>query len=93
LARHSIKIKGLLQCDVPAKPSNIIDLPYIPKVTTSLKKVCIQNNFYVVFTNNFKIMNFLNSGKDRTPVTCQRRVSQIPCDCGKYYVGRTHQNL
>ena len=93
LARHSRKIKGLLQCEVPVKPSNIIYLPYIPKVTTSLKKVCTQNNFYVVFTNNFKIMNFLNSGKDITPVTRQRGVYQIPCDCGHFYVGRTHQNL
>ena len=52
-----------------------------------------KKNLYVVFTNNFRIINFLNSGKDKTPVTRQRGVYQIPCDCGKYYVGRTHQNL
>ena len=45
----------------------------------------------VVFTNNLKIINLLNSGKDKTPVTRQRGVYQIPCDCGKFYVGRTHQ--
>ena len=48
---------------------------------------------YVVSTNNFKTINFLNSGKDKTPVTRQRGVYQIPCDCGTYCVGRTHQNL
>ena len=48
---------------------------------------------YVVFTNNLKIINLLNSGKDKTPVTRQRGVYQIPCDCGKFYVGRTHQNF
>jgi len=42
---------------------------------------------------NFKIIIFLNSSKDKTPVTRQRGVYQISCDCGKYYVGRTHQNL
>ena len=48
---------------------------------------------YVVFTNNSKMMNFLNSGKDKTPVTCQRGVYQRPCDCGKFYVEKTHQNF
>ena len=28
-----------------------------------------------------------------TPVTRQRGDYQIPCDCGKCYVGRTHQNF
>ena len=40
-----------------------------------------------------KIINLLNSGKDKTPVTRQRGVYQIPCDCGKFYVGRTNQNF
>ena len=38
-------------------------------------------------------MNFLNSGKDKTPVTHQRGAYQIPCDWGNYYGGRTHQNF
>jgi len=38
-------------------------------------------------------MSLLNSGKDKTPVTRLRRVYQIPCSCGNYYIGRTHQNL
>jgi predicted GIY-YIG superfamily endonuclease len=38
-------------------------------------------------------MNFLHSGKDVTPVTRQRVVYQIQCDCGHFYFGRTHQNL
>jgi predicted GIY-YIG superfamily endonuclease len=38
-------------------------------------------------------MNFLNSGKDVTPVTRQRWIYQKPCGCGHFYAGRTHQNL
>ena len=38
-------------------------------------------------------MNLLNFGKDKTPVTRLRGVSQIPCSCGNYYIGRIHQNL
>ena len=35
----------------------------------------------------------LYCGKDETPVTRQSGVYQIPCDCGKFYAGRTHQNF
>ena len=93
LKRHFRKINDISQCEAPEKPSNIIYLPYIPRITTKIKNICTKNNLYLVFTNNFKITNFLNSGKDKTPVTRQRGVYQIPCDCGNYYVGRTHQNL
>ena len=93
MKRDSHKINYNLPCENPDKPQNTICLPYIPKITRNLKKVCTQNNLYVVFTNNFKIINLLNSGKDRTPVTRQRGVNQIPCDCGKFYIGRTHQNF
>ena len=64
-----------------------------PKDHNKIKKYLQKNNLYIVFTNNFKIINFLNSGKDKTPDTRQRGVYQIPHDCGNYYVGRTHQNL
>ena len=90
--RHSHKINDNLPCENTDKSKNIY-LLYIPKITRNLEKVCTQNNLYVVFTNNLKIINLLNSGKDKTPVTRQRGVHQIPCDCGKIYAGRTHQNF
>ena len=91
--RHSHKINDNLPCEIPDKPQHIIYLPYIPKISRNLKKVCTQNNLYVLFTNNLKIINLLNFGKNKTPVTRQRGVYQIPCDCGKFYVGRTHQHF
>ena len=57
--RHSQKIDDNLPCENPDKPQNIIYLPNIPKITRNLKKVCTQNNMYVVFTNNLKIINLL----------------------------------
>ena len=79
IKRHSCKIEeDTSQWEATDKPSNIVYLPYIQKITTKLKNICTKNNLYVVFTNNFKIINFLNSGKDKTLVTRQRGVYQIP---------------
>ena len=75
------------------KPTSTIYLPYILKITSKLKKVCLKNNLLVVFTSNLSIMNLVHSGKDKTPITRLRGVYQIPCSCGNYYIGRTHQNL
>ena len=54
LKRNSRKTNGSLLCENPNKPSNIICLPYIRKITTNLKKVCTQNKLYLVFTINLK---------------------------------------
>ena len=75
------------------KPTSTICLPYIPKITSKLKKVCLKNNLRVVFTSNLSIMNLVNSGKGKTPITRLRGVYQIPCSCENYYIGQTHQNL
>jgi len=56
------------------KPKITIYLPYIPKITSKLKKVSLKNNLRVVFTSNLSIMNLLNSGKDKAPVTRLRGV-------------------
>ena len=94
IKRHSCEIEDdTSQCEATDKPLNIVYLPSIPKITTKLNHICTENNLYVVFTYNFKIIHLLNSGKDKTPVTRQRGVYQIPCVCQNYYVGRTHQDL
>ena len=93
MERHSPKINDNLPCENPDNPQNKIYLPYIRKITKNIKKVCPQNNMYVVFTNKLKIINLLHFDKDKTSVTHQRGVYQIPCDCGKFYVGKTHQNF
>ena len=93
LKRHPSKTNDNLLFENPNKPQNTICLPFIPMICRNLKKVCTQNNLYVVFTSNSKIINLLNAGKDKTTVTRHRGVYQIPCDFGRFYVGRTHQNF
>ena len=81
LKRNARKIEeDISQCEATDKSSNIIYLLYIPRITTKLKNIFTKNNLYVVFTNNFKIINFLNSGKYKAPVTRQIGVYQIPSD-------------
>ena len=81
------------QCEAPDKPSNVYVSSVHPKITTQLKSVCTKNNLYVVLTNIFKITNFLKSSEDKTQVTRQKGVYQIPYDFGNYYVGRTYTNI
>ena len=57
IKRHSCKIEeDISQRKATDKPSNIVYLPYIPKLTTKLKNICTKNNLYVGFTNDFKIL-------------------------------------
>ena len=50
IKRHSSKIEeDTSQCEATDKPSNIVYLPYIPKITTKLKNICTKNNLYVIF--------------------------------------------
>ena len=93
LKMHSSKALNPTPVNDSNKPTSTIYLPYIPKITSKMKKVCLKNNLRVVFTSNLSIMNLVNSGKDKTPITRLRGVYQIPCSCGNYYIGRTHQNL
>ena len=93
LKMHSSKALYLTPENDSNNPTSTIYLRYIPKITSKLKKVCLKNNLRVAFTTNLSIMNLLNSGKDKTTVTRLRGVYQIPCSCGNYYNGQTHQNL
>jgi len=66
-------IKGITKLKIHTK--------LITNFTKKKKNVCSKNNLCVTFTNNYKVINFSNSGKDKTPVTRQRGVNQIPCEC------------
>ena len=37
--------------------------------------------------------SFLKSGKDLTQGDLVSGVYKIPCSCGKFYIGRTHQQF
>ena len=47
---------------------------------------------YLVFLT-LETLVFLNSGKDITRNILSSGVYSIPCSCGKFYIGRTHQQF
>ena len=87
LKMHSSKALNRTPENDSNNPTSTIYLPYILKIISKLKKVCLKNNLRVVFTSNLSIMNLLNFGKDKTPVTRLRGMYQIPCSCGNCYIG------
>ena len=74
LKMHSSKALNPTPENNSKNPTSTICIPYIPKITSKLKKVRLKNNLRIVFTSNLSIMNLLNSGKDKTPVTRLRGV-------------------
>ena len=48
------------------------------KSQQKLKNIGTKNILYEVFTNNFKIINFINFGKDKTPATRQKGSIKYP---------------
>ena len=58
---------------------------------TNLEKK--KHNLSVSFKTEQKIEHFLNSGKDKTDPILGSGVHRVTCSCGKFYIGRTHQQL
>ena len=72
---------------------NYITLPYIPRLSQKLRKELKNHNIKTAFKSGQNISSWLNNGKDKVPRNIQQGVYKIPCSCGKFYVGRTQQNL
>ena len=60
---------------------------------TNLKKFKKKHNFSISFKPEEKVENFFSSGKDKTDPILGSDAYRIPCSCGKFYIGRTHQQL
>ena len=67
-------------------------LQYVSKLSDKLEKK-IERNLSVSFETKQKVEHFFNSGKDKTSPILGCGVYRVPCSCGKFYVGRTHQQL
>ena len=72
---------------------SFISLPYVPSLGEMLKRILGKHNIDTCFQSVRPLSSFLNSGKDLTRGDLVSEVYKIPCSCGKFYIGRTHQQF
>jgi len=60
---------------------------------TEIKKRIKKHDIKTAFKSGQTISSLLKNRKDKVPRNIQKGVYKIPCSCGKFYVGRTRQNL
>ena len=58
-----------------------------------LKRISGKHNIDTCFQSVRPLGSFLNSGKDLTRGDLVSGVYKIPSSCGKFYIGRTHQQF
>ena len=75
-------------------PKSFISLPYVPILGEMLKRILRKHNIDAYFQSVRELgIFFFNSGKDLTQGGLVNGVYKIPCSCGKFHIGRTHQQF
>ena len=69
-------------------------LPYVAGISGRIRKTCRSYNIRVVFMSGPTFRSMLTKVKDPLPVEKQANVVyEVPCSCGKVYVGETKRRL
>ena len=88
----------------PKEPSNDDDndaekppvafLPYVAGVSERIRKACQDFNIRAVFKSGPTLRSLLTKVKDPLPIDKQSNVVyEVPCTCGKVYIGETKRRL
>ena len=72
---------------------SFISLPYFPVLGKMLKRILRKHNIDTCFPSVRPIGSFLNFAKDLTQGNLVSGSYRITCSCGKFYIGRTHQQF
>ena len=76
------------------EPQPVVTIPYVSGVSEWIRKASEKFNLKVVFKSSPTLRSLLTSVKDPLPMEkLARVVYQIPCQCGKVYVGETQRRL
>jgi hypothetical protein len=86
----AIGVSQSLDLDVS---KSFISLPYVPGLGEKLSRVLRNFVIYTCFQPLRPMGSFFSSGKDLTRGNLVSGVYKIPCSCGKFYIGRTHQQF
>ena len=69
-------------------------LPYVSGISKDIRRVCWKFGLRVVFKSGRSLRSILIKVKDTLPAEKQSKVVyQIPCSCGKTYIGETTRRL
>ena len=79
--------------DKTKKPSTAF-IPYVAGISERIRKVCRDYNIRTVFKSGPTLRSLLTKVKDPLPITKQSNVVyEVPCTCGKVYIGETKRRL
>ena len=74
--------------------SPLVMLPYVSGISEDIRRACWKFGVRVVFKFGRSLWSVLTKVKDRLPAEKQSKVVyQIPCSCGKTYIGETTRKL
>ena len=72
----------------------LVVLPYTEGVSENMRRVCRKFGRNVAFRSSHSLRSMLTKVKDALPMEKQANVVyQIPCSCGKAYIGETKRRL
>ena len=72
----------------------LVMLPYVSGISEDIRRVCRKFGLGVVFKSGRSLRSILTRVKDTLPAEKQSKVVyQIPCSCGKAYIGETTRRL
>ena len=78
----------------PQEKPPLVVIPYVSGVSERIRKACEKFNLKVVFKSGPTLRSLLTRVKDPLPIEkLAGVVYQIPCQCGKVYVGETQRRL
>lgn len=67
-------------------------LPYMKGVSEKIGKILSKHNIKTIFKPPPKVREFLSSPKDKIPLNTPG-VYNVPCSCGKSYIGETKRSI
>ena len=78
----------------PATGAPLVVLPYTAGVSKDIRRVCRKYGMKAIFKAERSLHSVLTKVKDPLPMEKEAKVVyQIPCSCGKSYIGETRRRL
>ena len=72
----------------------LVMLPYVAGISEDVRRVCRRFGLKVIFKSGRSLRSVLTKVKDTLPAEKQSKVVyQIPCSCGRAYIGETTRRL